>query len=217
MENLNLILFICLAIPLSMTLFLFKGSSRAVFSFLIIGMFTALISGEINTLAKVISVIDPQLLSINVAPLVEETAKAIPIIFIAFLIRPSRQKLVEFALATGVGFALLENICVLMNSQDFSIGYAILRAIGAGMMHGVCTLSIGFAMKSVIDKKRAFVAGTLSAISVAVISHSIYNMLIASRYMIVGLFLPMFTFIFIMIANRVQGKDLMKHLLNKEK
>lgn len=215
MQELNLTLFIYLAIPMSMLLFLLKGNSRNVCAFLIIGMFSATLSGEVNSIIEFLYEFDTKLLSINVAPLVEEIAKAIPIIFVAFIMKPTKQSLCEYALATGVGFATFENICVLINAGSFSLLYVLLRAIGAGIMHGVCTLSVGITMRNVIDKKSSFIAGTLSAVSVAIISHSIYNMLVESKYMIVGVFIPIASFTLIMIANHVRGKEILNQIKNR--
>ena len=50
MGNINLILFICLFIPMSMMLLIFKGQSRLICGFLLIGMFVCVFSGEINGL-----------------------------------------------------------------------------------------------------------------------------------------------------------------------
>lgn len=201
MESLNLTIFICLAIPLSMTLLMFKGHSRMLCAFLLSGMFMCVFSGEINGLVLNVSGYDTQFLAVNIAPLVEEITKALPIIFIAFLVKPSRQKIAEFALMVGVGFATLENISLLVDSGSISLGYAFLRAIGAGMMHGICTLVVGLAMFSVIEEKMVFFSGTISALSIAMIYHSIYNMLITSKYMVLGALLPIVTFTLIMIVS----------------
>lgn len=210
MENLNLILFVCLAIPLSMMLLLFKGQSRKVCAFLLTGMFMCVFSGEINGFVMNAVGLNVQEVSVNIAPLVEEMAKALPIIFIVCLLTPERQKIAEFSLAVGVGFATLENVCILMNSGSISFGYAFLRAIGAGMMHGVCTLTVGLALTNMANKKLVMFSGTLASLSIAVIYHSIYNMLITSNYMIVGVILPVTTFAIIMTVNVIKNKALIK-------
>lgn len=206
MEELNLIFFVCVAIPMSMMLLIFKGNSRAICGFLIAGMFMGVFAGEINGFIHNINNFDVQFISVNIAPLVEEIAKAIPVIFIAFLTKPSEQRLAEYSLAMGVGFATLENICVLSNSIGVSLGYALLRAIGAGMMHGICTLTIGLVMKYVLERRILFFSGTLAALSTAVIYHSTFNMLITSKYMFVGVLLPTVTLVVILIINNIGRK-----------
>ena len=200
MENLNLILFICLAIPISMMLLLFKGHSRMLCSFLIVGMFMCVLSGEINALIQN-SNVDYQTITINIAPLVEESLKALPIIFFAYLLKLDRQTLSEYALSVGVGFATLENMSVLITTDNLTLGYALIRAIGAGMMHGVCTLIIGRVISNIVDKKVFMFSGTLAALSISIIFHSIYNMLISSEYMVLGAVFPTVTFVAMIAIN----------------
>lgn len=216
MENLNLTLLVCLAIPLSMTLILFKGYSRMLCGFLLSGMFVCVLSGEINGLVSNISNFDMQSIAVNIAPLVEEITKAIPIIFIAFLIKPSKQRIAECALTVGIGFATLENISILINSGVVSFGSAFIRAIGAGMMHGICTLAVGLAMHKVVEKEIVFFTGTLSALSVAMIYHSIYNMLITSKHMVIGALLPIATFAVITAASMIQMKIAKKSIISEQ-
>ena len=50
MESSHLILFICLAAPLSMMLFIFRERARTLLAFLLIGIFMCFFAGEINGL-----------------------------------------------------------------------------------------------------------------------------------------------------------------------
>lgn len=206
MENINLDLFICLIIPMCMMLVMFKKESRSLLLFLLIGMFICVLAGEINGYINNLNIIDTQNIIINIAPLVEEFLKAIPIIYVCFLFKPSKQKIAEYSLALGVGFATLENISVLLSS-NISLSYVIFRAIGAGMMHGICTLIVALAMRSVIDKKELYLSGTLAALSLCTIYHSIYNMLITSQYIIVGVILPIITFIILIAIDYYNNKN----------
>lgn len=214
MESVNLILFICLLIPMSMMMLIFKGHSRMLCACLLTGMFMCVFSGEINGFFANICQLDMQTVAVDIAPLVEELAKALPVVFVAFLLRPSKQELAEYALAIGVGFATLENVCVLIDAGSISFGYALLRALGAGMMHGICTLIVGLAMSTVITRKTVFFSGTMAALSIAVIYHSIYNMMISSRYMVIGSLVPLVTFAAIVTVSVIGNK---KRLENAKK
>ena len=207
MENVNLILFICLFIPMSMMLFIFKGQSRLICGFLLMGMFACVFSGEINGLIMNTYNLDINDVSINIAPLVEEIVKAFPIILVSLLYKPTKQQIGEYALSVGVGFATLENISILVSTQNISFIYAFLRAIGAGMMHGICTLLIGIVIRNIINKKKIVVSGMLAALSVSVIYHSIYNMLVLSKYILVGTILPIVTFVIIILIDYFYRKN----------
>lgn len=207
MGNINLILFICLFIPMSMMLLIFKGQSRLICGFLLIGMFVCVFSGEINGLIINSYNLDVNNVSINIAPLVEEILKAFPIILVSLLYKPSKQNIGEYALSVGVGFATLENISILISTKTISFTYVFLRAIGAGMMHGICTLLIGIVMRNILDKKKILISGTIAALSISVIYHSIYNMLVLSKYIIFGAMLPIVTLVVIILIDYFYKKN----------
>ncbi len=196
MENAHLTLFICLITPLAMMLLVFRGRSRAVLSFLLTGIVMCLLAGEINGLLLNISGLDMHFMTVNVTPIVEEMLKALPIVFAAFLIKPDRQLLLECSFSVGIGFATLENICILFDSAgSLSVVFALIRGLGAGLMHGVCTLAAGYALTYVNTKRLLSHAGTFAALSAAVIYHSIYNILVQSDYSMLGILLPIATYI----------------------
>ena len=196
MESSHLMLFFCLAAPLSMMLLIFKGRSRAILAFLLTGIFMCLFAGEINGLIRKNTESSLYFLTVNVTPIVEEILKALPVIFIAFLFRPQRQFLLEGSIAVGVGFATMENVCLLFDSASvISAGTILARGFGAGMMHGISTLAVGFAMAYVSADKKISKTGTVAALSVAIIYHSIYNILVQSVYPLLGILLPIASYI----------------------
>lgn len=201
MENPHLMLFICLSAPLSMMLFIFKGRARAILGFLLVGIFMCLFAGEINGLILNGSELSVQYLTVNITPIVEEMLKAIPVVFVAFLFRPSRQFLLECAITVGVGFATMENTCLLFDSASaLSAGMIIARGFGAGMMHGVSTLAVGYSMMYASSDRKLSYTGTVAALSAAIIYHSIYNIMVQSDFPVLGILLPVATYIPLMIA-----------------
>lgn len=203
MESPALMLFICLAAPLSMMLFVFKGKSRAILGFLLTGIFMCLFAGEIDGFILSRTNLSVRFLTVNVTPIVEEILKALPIVFIAFLIKPDRQFLLEGAIAVGVGFATMENACLLLNSSvALSVGLTVARGFGAGMLHGVSTLAVGYSMTLASKDKKLSFTGTVAALSTAIIYHSIYNILVQSKYPALGILMPILTFIPIVLALR---------------
>jgi hypothetical protein len=62
-------------------------------------------------------------------------------------------------------------------------------------MHGMCTLLVGVGISFVKKKSKLFVVGTFGLLSTAIVYHGIYNILVQSRYSIVGAILPIVTYI----------------------
>lgn len=194
-------LFICLAAPLSMMLFIFKGRSRAILGFLLTGLFMCLFAGEINGLIRNNTEFSLHFLTVNITPIVEEILKAPPIVFVLFLFKPNRQFLLECSITVGVGFATMENTCLLFDSATvLSAGLTIARGFGAGMMHGVSTLAIGYSMTIASSDRKLSYTGTVAALSAAIIYHSIYNIMVQSEHPILGILLPVVTYIPLLMA-----------------
>lgn len=207
MENSHLMLFICMAVPLSMMLLVFRGRSRAILGFLLTGVFMCLFAGEINGLLLNSTGWSFRFLTVNITPIVEELLKAFPVIFIAILIRPNRQFLLECAIAVGVGFATMENVCLFFDTFSALSAWTVLaRGFGAGMMHGVSTLAVGFSMTLATSGGKLSHAGTVAALSSAIIYHSIYNIMVQSAYPAIGVLLPIVTFIpLLLLMNKKWG------------
>ena len=184
-----------------MMLFIFKGRSRAILGFLLAGIFMCLFAGEINGMIRNETALSVRFMTVNITPIVEEILKAIPIVFIAFLTKPDRQFLLESSIAVGVGFATMENTCLLFDSaSSLSAGLILARGFGAGMMHGISALAVGYSMTFASAAKKISYTGTIAALSTAIIYHSIYNIMVQSAHPMLGILLPITTYIPLLIV-----------------
>ena len=99
---------------------------------------------------------------------------------------------------------MFENTVILVQSlvQDVgsvTIGWAIIRGFSTALMHGVCTMAVGFGISFVKKKKKLFYCGTFALLVMAMIYHGIYNMLVQSDYRWLGFVLPAVTYIPILL------------------
>lgn len=196
MNETSLIMFICLIIPLSMMLFVFKKESRTLLIFLLLGIITCLVSGICDEYVFQSYNMDRYYLTVNITPMIEEILKAIPILLYAFIRKPKTNKLLECSIALGIGFATLENFCIMYASgENISILFAIFRGAGTGLMHGISTLMVGFALSYASKNKLIILPGTVAALSCAIIFHSIYNILVQSNFSLIGIILPLVCYI----------------------
>ena len=196
MASLIYILFVCIAIPLIMLLVLLEGRARLVVGFMLIGMFMCLFASELNGLVLGTGLASMQYITTNITPAIEEILKALPVLFFAFVISDERGKLLPIGMAVGIGFAILENAYIMVDSiETVTIPWAVVRGIGAGLMHGICTMSIGLGASFVRKKRILFVSGSLGLIVLAEIYHGTYNMLVQSQYRYAGILLPILTYL----------------------
>lgn len=208
MGNLNLILFISFAAPLLMTLFVCKDKARTLLAFLFIGTVVCLFCGEFSAIIMKLLPFDRRYYTSNFTPLFEEVFKAVPILVYAFLYKPKKKTLLECSLLVGVGFAVLENAFILGGAaSSVSVTNALIRGFGAGMMHGVCTLAVGYGMTFVHTKRKLFYTGTTALLAVAMVYHAVYNTLVQSEHQSVGFLLPVLTFIPVVILLNKTGKE----------
>jgi hypothetical protein len=82
----------------------------------------------------------------------------------------------------------------------------VVRAFGAGLMHGMCTLLVGVGISFVKKRSKIFVVGTFALLSTAITYHGIYNMLVQSDYELIGYLLPISTYIPFVIWRLVRKK-----------
>ena len=195
MDNLIYILFVSVFVPILLMACLIEKKARQPIVFVLIGIFVSVFAAEINGLLCDLLPMSTFEVTIIVTPITEEILKALPILVFAIVLDAKKEALFTAAMAVGIGFAVLENAYYLLNDASFNMIDAIIRAFGAGLMHGMCTLLIGVGISFVKKKSKIFVVGTFALLSTAITYHGIYNMLVQSDYRAVGFLLPISTYI----------------------
>ena len=195
MENLIYILFVSVFVPILLMACLIEKKARQPIVFVLIGIFVSVFAAEVNGLLNKVLPMSTFEITIIVTPITEEILKALPILFFATLIGAKREALFTASMAVGIGFAVLENSFYIVNDSTFNMIDGIVRAFGAGLMHGMCTLLVGVGISFVKRRNKLFVVGTFAMLSTAITYHGIYNMLVQSDYLWVGYLLPLATYI----------------------
>ena len=196
MENIAYILFICLVAPMLFMVLMLRGRSRLLVGYMLLGVFVSLFVSELNTILLSQCGGDMLYVSTTVTPVTEEIVKAIPILFYAVVFSDNRDRVMPIAFATGVGFAMFENMVILtQNVENVTIGWAIIRGFSTALMHAVCTVAVGYGICLVKKRPKLFRCGTFALLTLASIYHGIFNMLIQSEYKYLGFFLPAVTYI----------------------
>ena len=203
MDNIVYAVFICLMVPMLMSLGLLQHRSRLVMGFVLIGSTVCLVASELN--GVLFPYFDDMLsFCTTISPITEEILKALPILYFAFVISDNRTTLVQISFAVGLGFAIMENMTVLVqNLSDINIIWALIRGFGAGLMHSICTVVVGLGMSTVHKKKKLFVCGTIALLMMAITYHATYNTIVMSDYKYFAVMLPLLAYIPI---NRVARK-----------
>lgn len=208
MANLSYIIFICIVISLGLMLPLMEKKTRSVVIFMIVGIFSCLFVSELNSMLLKVFHNDMYYVTTTITPVTEEIVKALPVLYFAIFISDDRRTLIANAYAVGVGFALLENIVILVqNISEVSIFWALVRGFGSGLVHGLCTVMIGYGISYIKKRRKLFWCGTFSLLSAAVIYHATYNLLVQSKFQYAGILLPIITYIPAILLLRRSAKS----------
>lgn len=204
MENIAYIVFICFALPFMLGIPIVRKRTRLILLFTFIGMCCCLFISEVNGLISSLIGQDLYYVTTNITPLTEELIKALPVLLYAVFISSDRPTLLTIAFMTGLGFSLMENSTILfetvVSQGSVNILWALIRTLGAGLLHSLCTTSVGVGISFVRDRKKFFICGTFALLSQAIVYHSVYNSLIQSEYKYFGAALPMVTYLVAVIV-----------------
>jgi protease PrsW len=150
---------------------------RAVVVALCAGAVSALAALALHDWLLPASGLSPKLFSRYVAPVTEETLKAI---YVVIVLRQRRLGfLVDAALvgfSVGTGFALVENIDYLRTVHDARLALWLVRGFGPAILHGAMTGLFGMLAKSLSDRhpERGMLV-LAPALGVVVVLHSLFN------------------------------------------
>ena len=209
MDNLTYIDFIAITVSLALMLPLMERKLRRLVVFMIVGIFACLFVSELNSILLGAFKGDMFFVTTTITPVTEEIVKMLPILFFAVVVTDDRSTLIPISFAVGVGFALLENVVILtQNVENVTILWALVRGFGSGLVHGICTVMVGWGISYIKKRRKFFYCGTFALLSAAIIYHAVYNLLVQSDYQYFGILMPIVTYmpvIYFLRAKRVKA------------
>ena len=214
MDNIAVILLLCVCIPVIPAISLLSDKRSKLFlSFMLTGMALCLIASWVNSFLLDYFDGNIRYVTNNITPITEEILKVSAVLYFALFIDDKRDMVLSISLAVGLGFALLENMGVLVqNIETVSIPWAITHSLGAAQMHAVCTAMVGMGISYIRKRRKLFYCGTLSLLIAAIIFHGIFNSLVQSQHSslafvwVLLLLLPQIVFV-VKKAQRENGKN----------
>jgi len=217
MEIKELIIYLCIVLPMIPILFALRDKfSRRFLLFSIIGLSICLVSAQINTLLIEKIGMDTLNYSITISPINEEILKAIPLIIFTLAFAKKGDQMIPLAFAVGIGFGILENIIIYCNNMaTLTVSWAIIRGIGASLMHSACTAMIAMGFSYVFNNNKSHLEGIIGLFALAILYHATFNAFVQSDYRIVALIMPVLLFIPINIIE-YKKKKYFEHLEEKK-
>ncbi len=211
MDSMSYILFICVAAPILLMLLPIEKKSRKVVLSMLTGMFCCLFASEVNGLILRASDMSLLYFTTNITPITEEIIKALPVLFFAIVFSDNKKDIITISFSVGVGFAILENLIILtQHFSEVNIWFAFARGFCSGLMHSMCTTAIGNFIVFIKKKKKIFITGSVSALNIAIIYHSVFNLLVQADSVTaqhIGLFIPFITYVILNIIFILKSKS----------
>lgn len=200
------ILMICMVMPLLLLLPMLEKQSRLLLGFVLGGMVLAACAYEINSLMCALFSLSGPELSVTAAPIAEEILKALPVLFFAIFVSDDRKLVLQLAMASGIGFAILENAFLLVTYVDqVDIVWAVIRGVSTSLSHGICTMIVGSGIVYVRKQKKLFYTGTFALLTAAMTLHATFNLLVQSSFDYVALALPIVLYLLYWIMKLRKG------------
>lgn len=132
--------------------------------------------------------------SADIAPIVEETLKALPLLLFFRRKSFSPMIIIYCAMASGIGFSVQEMLYYFTqftaDSGLYSLIPLLVRTATTCLMHGMTTAIIGFGLTITANLRAIRIPMILGLLALASVIHSLYNILINTRLAVLALIMP---------------------------
>ena len=174
-------IFVCLALPLTLSLLFTRGRARSFPLFVVAGMSVCLLSAYVSSFFMGYCGADARVAVIEITPVCEEILKLLPLLFYLLIFEPKPRELPGAALAIAVGFATFENVCYLTENGAEDLAFLLIRGISAGALHILCGVLSGYGIAYVFRRRWLALTGTVGILGACIGFHGIYNLLITAQ------------------------------------
>ena len=142
-------------------------------------MGACLLSAYINTFFAALYGADALAAAVEIAPVVEEVMKLLPLLFYLLVFEPKPEKIKTAAVITALSFATFENVCYLIQNGAVHFSFIFFRGFGTGAIHVICGAIVGGGLAYAWQRTWLKIAGTCGLLGAAITFHATYNLLIA--------------------------------------
>jgi RsiW-degrading membrane proteinase PrsW (M82 family) len=151
----------------------------------------------------------PEIVSpaVTLSPVLEEFFKALPLAIPVVLgSRSSNRDMLVYAMASGIGFSVIEN-WMLFSPENFGFIALVIRSFSTSLMHGCTCGIIGYGIVLISDvNRKAVPALLLGFFMIAVIIHAFFNLnalFFGVAGVLIDLILPVLLFLFLLLCYHV--------------
>jgi RsiW-degrading membrane proteinase PrsW (M82 family) len=151
----------------------------------------------------------PEIVSpaVTLSPVLEEFFKALPLAIPVVLgSRSSNRDMLVYAMASGIGFSIIEN-WMLFAPENYGFIALVIRSFSTSLMHGCTCGIVGYGIVLISDvNRKAVPALLLGFFMIAVIIHAFFNLnalFFGVAGVLIDLVLPILLFLFLLFCYHV--------------
>lgn len=191
MGNTICIFYCCVIIPLLFAIWYAEKNTKKYIVYMAIGLTSCLVASLVNGFIQQASYDSYLVITTTYTPITEEILKAIPVLYYGIFFSDKQEELIGVGFMTGIGFAILENgVTLLLKSGSASLVWALLRGFSTSLMHGMTTALVGFGIALIRKRKKLFIMGTFTFLTLAIIYHATFNVFIQSDLQVIAIVFP---------------------------
>ena len=169
-------IFLCMVSPLLVAALCMGRRQLRFFVFCLAGMGVCLLSAYINTFFAAVYQADALAATAEIAPVVEEIMKLLPLAFYLLVFEPEGEKIKSAAVTVALAFATFENVCYLIQNGADRFSFIFFRGFGTGAMHVLCGIIVGAGLAYTWQRTWLKIAGTCGLLGAAITLHATYNL-----------------------------------------
>ena len=176
--------FICMASPLLIAALCMGRRQAKFFLCCLAGMGACLLSAYINTFFAALYAADTLAATAEIAPVVEEVMKLLPLLFYLLVFEPEPVPIKNASIIVALSFATFENICYLLEHGTGNLFYLLVRGFSTGAMHITCAFIIGYGLRVFRRPAALKASGIFALLCVAITFHAMFNMIMKTEGLI---------------------------------
>ncbi|MEG1496685.1 MAG: PrsW family glutamic-type intramembrane protease [Clostridiales bacterium] len=199
--------FICLTAPMLVGAICAGRKYCRAFVFVIAGYVACLLAAYINSFFARFYGADIVAAAVEIAPVVEEILKLLPLVFYILIFEPKTKDAQMAIFTIAASFATFENACYLTEHGATQVLHLLMRGFGAGAMHIICGVLIGYGLIFIWKYPWLKLAGTFGLLCAAITYHAIFNLLVSAggAMQTLGYLFPIVTVTIGIIIMRIMG------------
>ena len=171
-------IYICLAAPQLLAILALRKSARQHLIFLLSGMTACLFSAYVSTFLTGALGVDISVASHEIAPVVEEVIKLLPVLFFLLIFSPDRKDAISAAMLVAIGFATFENVCFLTSYGSSDLLRLLIRGFGTGAMHAGCGMVMAVGLFFLWDQAWLRTVGVFALLCLVIRFHATFNLFV---------------------------------------